>query len=144
MNDTERWIQGILKVQTKILDQNVALLKSQTGIMEDLKALSQRLGNVERALSIKNDTTLDSPNCPITMNMEQLKKRILELEIEKPFLASQGGPSSISFEKSNRSLSIRSVCRMLKRGESVLLYNRIPSVSFGVLPDRISNSTNRI
>ena len=100
MNDTERWIQGILKVQTKILDQNVALLKSQTGIMEDLKALSQRLGNVERALSIKNDTTLDSPNCPITMNMEQLKKRILELEIEKPFLASQGGPSSISFDKS--------------------------------------------
>ena len=100
MNDTERWIQGILKVQTKILDQNVALLKSQTGIMEDLKALSQRLGNVERALSIKNDTTLDSPSCPITMNMEQLKKRLLELEIEKPFVVSQGGPSSVSFDKS--------------------------------------------
>ena len=96
MSDTKRWIQGLLKIQSEILDHNVALLKNQTGIMQDLKALKHRVARIEKALDIENDATNEISSCPITMNMDELKKRLVELEIEKPFIAPLKGPSTSS------------------------------------------------
>ena len=99
MTDTERWMQGILRIQSDILDHNVALLKNQTGIMEDLKALNYRVERIEKTLGIKNEVTTESSGCPITMNMEQLKKRLLELKIENPSITSQGDSAASSSSK---------------------------------------------
>ena len=96
MSDTKRSIQGLLRIQSEILDHNVALLKNQTGIMQDLKALKHRVARIEKALDIENDTSNETTSCPITMNMEELKKRLLELELEKPLVAPPAIPSTSS------------------------------------------------
>ena len=99
--EMSRHLSAIIKIMNKfdiaeILDHNVALLKNQTGIMQDLKALKHRIARIEKSLDIENDATNEISSCPITMNMDELKKRLVELEIEKPFIAPLKGPSTSS------------------------------------------------